>query len=218
MKTIYLVRHGESDNNATGRYNSPDSGLSASGREQAMHIAKRCEKLPIDVIISSEIIRAKDTATTIASHMGKELEFSDFFTERKLPSSLQGKERKAPEVSAAIQAIQDNFHTPGYRFEDGENFEDLKTRALAGLKFLENRPEEHILVVTHGFFLTILAAAVIFGEKLTSEECMAMMRGLQVMRNTGLSILRFDDHTGQGLDGLESPWQLRVWNDHAHLG
>ncbi|OGG63967.1 hypothetical protein A3C18_03920 [Candidatus Kaiserbacteria bacterium RIFCSPHIGHO2_02_FULL_54_11b] len=219
MKTIYLVRHGESENNASGTYNTPDAPLSERGRAQAEEIAARCSKLPIDAIVSSTIVRANDTAEVISARIGKPIEFSDLFLERRMASSLQGRLRKDPDVLQAMSEINANLEVPGYRYEDGENFEDLKERVLASLKYLEERSEENILVVTHGFFMHIIAAAVIFGEELSGAECRKIFRGLQVMRNTGITVLAFeDDDVRNSIDGLGSRWQLRVWNDHAHLG
>ena len=114
--------------------------------------------------------------------------------------------------------VRQNFHLPGYRHSDEENFEDFKKRALSCLEYLEGRSEQHIVVVTHGFFLRILMAAVVFGDELTGEECEHMIRSL-LMDNTGVTIVRLRDAPYRLPTGeLGSKWELRVWNDHAHLG
>ena len=219
MKTIYLVRHGESENNAAGTYNTPDAKLSARGKEQAEEIAVRCEKLDVDAIIASPMVRAKDTADIVGARTGKPVEVSELFMERRLATSLQGKSRKDPKVIEILREMNKNLVNPAYRYEDGESFEDLTKRALACLDFLEKRPEQSLVVVTHGFFMHIIAAAVIFGKDITGTECSHILRGLQVMRNTGLTVLSYEESDARNsIDGFGSPWQLRVWNDHAHLG
>ena len=219
MKTIYLVRHGESENNAAGTYNTPDAKLSARGRQQAEEIAARCAKLQIDAVIASPMVRAKDTAAIVAARIGKPVETSDLFMERRMASSLQGRSRKDPEVIKIMKELNAHLADTEYKYEDGESFQELTGRAVACLDLLAKRPEENLLVVTHGFFMHIIAAAVIFGKDITGTECSHILRGLQVMRNTGLTVLSYEEgDIRNSIDGFGSPWQLRVWNDHAHLG
>ncbi len=219
MKTFYLVRHGESENNAAGKYNTPDAPLSLRGKEQAEEIAARCTKLSIDAVMASPMVRAKDTAAIVAARIGKSIETSDLFMERRMASSLQGRSRKDPEVIKVMKEMNAHLSDPEYKYEDGESFKELMARAVACLDLLAKRPEENLLVVTHGFFMHIIAAAVIFGKDITGIECSHILRGLQVMRNTGLTVLSYEEaDIRNSIDGFGSPWQLRVWNDHAHLG
>lgn len=215
MKTVYFVRHGESENNASDRYNEVDTQLSEKGRQQAMEIAKRCAKLPIELLISSDMVRARQTSKVIVSHNKVPIEVHDFFRERISATSILGKRRDDPHAMEVIRNSRANFHVPGWRFEDGENFEDLKKRALQGLELLEKKKEDSILVVSHGFFMRIMVAALIFGRDLTSQECMHIADGLGDLENTGLTVANFLGDVGAG---KRSSWLLRVWNDHAHLG
>jgi broad specificity phosphatase PhoE len=107
----------------------------------------------------------------------------------------------------------------GGRVEDGENFDDLKSRALAALDFLERRPEENILVVTHGFFLRVLAASVLFGGNLTGEFLRAFALGM-LTKNTGLFVFENNPEVARSSGQFyttASRWRIMVWNDHAHL-
>src|SRR3989344_9597721 len=109
------------------------------------------------------------------------------------------------------QEVRQNFHLPGYRHSDEENFDDFKKRSLACLKYLEDRNEGHIVVVTHGFFLRVLMAAVLFGDTLTGEECEHMIRSLQ-MDNTGITVIRLRDAPYRFSTGEQaSKWEFRVW-------
>jgi broad specificity phosphatase PhoE len=51
------------------------------------------------------------------------------------------------------RAWTQSLSTPGMRVEDGENYDDLLTRADAALALLHDRAESSIVVVTHGYFL-----------------------------------------------------------------
>ena len=207
MKTIYFVRHGESEGNAGPLLASPTSPLTEKGRQQVKYIANRAKKIPFEIIISSTMTRAKETAEEIRRETEKPIEYSDLFIERRRPAEIYGKPKDDSEILKICQSVIDNFHVSDYHFSNEENFIDLKERAEKALDYLLHRPEEKILVVTHGFFMRIILARVIFGKGLTSYECEKCIEKFH-MENTGLSAI-FNN---------EKDWWLWIWNDHAHLG
>ena len=93
MKTVYFIRHGESEGIANLRYQPSEAPLTERGREQARLIAERCTRLQIDTIISSTMTRAQETAAIIAARTGLPVESSDFFRERRLPRELTDRVR-----------------------------------------------------------------------------------------------------------------------------
>lgn len=62
---VYLVRHGESVNNA-GEVLVEDPPLTALGRWQAARLAETWERLPVDAIVCSPLWRSLETATPLA--------------------------------------------------------------------------------------------------------------------------------------------------------
>lgn len=224
MKTVYFVRHGESEANVNlhtgkGIFQGEASPLSDAGQKQAEFIAGRCKNLPIDVILASPARRAHDTASKIQQATGKPLEIHDFLTERKPPSEILGHSRSDPAMKEVLSRWHQTFYVEGARVGDGENFEDLKTRVQSVLQFLADRAEDHIVVATHGFLLHMVLSVVLLGETLTVEEFRRAARKMW-MNNTGITQIeyfmrednkRLDDNFYEG-------WVLRVWNDHAHLG
>jgi broad specificity phosphatase PhoE len=211
MKTIYFIRHGESEGNTGPVRQDGSSPLSELGHQQATFMADRCSKLPIDLLVASTMTRAQQTASIIGEKIGKEVISSNFFIERRRPSAQTGKPKENPEALAIDKEIWNNFGTAGYRHSDEENFEDLRDRARQALEFLASHPEENIAVVTHGFFMRIVMAYVVFRERLTGKDCELFMRTFH-MENTGLTIIKY-----AGPD-KEPPWWVWTWNDHAHLG
>jgi len=209
MKTIYFVRHGEAEVNVSDVFGDGSSPLTPRGHEQAAFIAQRASKLPLEKIVASTMVRAQETAAHIAKRTGHPIESTDLFVERRRPSEHLGARKDDPRSIEITQTLIDHFSEPGYRFSDEENFEDLRERAGQALTHLEQMPEKHILVVTHGFFLRVLVAVAVFGKNLSGEECDRFIRTFH-MENTGLSVLGFDPKFEK------SPWW--VWNDHAHLG
>jgi probable phosphoglycerate mutase len=211
MKIVYLVRHGESETNAGTVYKGPDSSLTERGRVQAETIAERAANLEFGVIMSSTMNRARQTAAIIAKKVRVPVEYSDLLRERRSPSSHVGMEKSDPKGVRYDTEFFDRLHDPDWRFEDAENFSDLNSRAAEALQYLVDRPEERILVATHGLFMRVLAARAVFGDALTGETCERFVRTFMT-ENCGLSVLRY------GRKPERAPWELLTWNDYAHLG
>lgn len=209
-KKVYLIRHGESEGNISNFYQPLDSPLSQKGKEQAEFIAKRVSHLPIDVIIASPLQRAKETADIVSRKLKIEVEFSELFVERKKPTGLSGQPHDDPEAKKLSDEWSESLFVSGTRAKDGENFDDIKDRAIQALDFLAKRPEKNILIVTHGFFMRTMAACVLFGAELTGEMFRLLDSKIRT-KNTGLSIFKYNEEV------KDLPWQLWVWNDHAHL-
>jgi len=211
MKTVYLVRHGESEGNVGPNYQGPDTPLSQKGREQSDFIAKRASRLEIEVLISSPHARTRETAEKIKEVTGLTPIYSDLFTERRRASEQIGKPKDDPKVVEIEKIWIDNFHNPYFRYADEENFNDLNNRAKSALDFILTRPESKIMVVTHGWFTRVLVGKTIFGEELTADACQKFLHNMRTS-NTGLTILEYGKYE-------DNPrWQLYVYNDASHLG
>jgi broad specificity phosphatase PhoE len=207
MKTIYFIRHGSTDGNETDAYQVHTTPLSEKGLAQAAFVAERFKKIPVDVIISSDMTRAAQTADCIARVVGRTVVYSGFFHEILRPSAIRGRLKADPEVMKIIERLNRHFADDTQRHSDEENFFDIKQRAVAGLDLLAKRPEENILVVTHGTILRMLMAVMIDGEDTTPEFFLKLDHFLSPS-NTGITKCLWRDST----------WRLVVWNDHAHLG
>lgn len=209
-KIVYFVRHGQSEGNISPVFQPLESPLTDTGRKQAELIAERVSKLNFEILISSPLARAKETAEKIAIKTGKEPELSDLFRERTKPTRVAGKSRDDEEASNLWDEWVKSLYTSGLRAEDGENFDDLIIRADKALDFLKNKTEKKIVVVTHGFFLRTMIARVVMGESLTSVAFKSFQARVS-MENTGLSVLTY----GKTFEG--PAWCLWIYNDHAHL-
>lgn len=210
MKRVYFVRHGQSISNTGGLLLGAETPLTEIGYQQASYVAERCTALPVEIIISSTMLRAQETGRIISERIGVAMELSDLFVERKEPSVYHGKEYYDPETQRVEQVLRENFTKPSFRYADEENFEDLKSRSVEALRFLEARPEQEILVTTHAGFLHFLFSVVVLGEDVSARECQLSLHRMKVS-NTGLTIFKFDE------TNLEHPWSVLLWNDHAHL-
>lgn len=69
--SLLIVRHGESEWNALGRWQGQaDPDLSARGEEQAVRAARALSGIPITRVVSSDLSRARRTAGIIAEQLG----------------------------------------------------------------------------------------------------------------------------------------------------
>lgn len=210
-KTVYLIRHGQSVDNASPIFQSVNSPLSDKGQRQAAAIGKRMSTISFDALIASPILRAKQTAEAIAATTGAQPEFSKLFVERIKPGSIDGKGWDDPIAIATYKAWEESLYGTGPRVEKGESFADIMQRAAAALELLRMRPEQTIAVVTHGHFLRVLVAQVLLGNSLTGD-LLKRFQMLASVENTGITVLRYKDAYE------ETPcWRLWTLNDHAHF-
>lgn len=79
---ILLIRHGESTWNAEGRWQGQgDPPLSARGRAQAEALADTFATHGIEILISSDLLRAQQTAQILAARTGLEVLLEPRFRE-----------------------------------------------------------------------------------------------------------------------------------------
>lgn len=152
MKTLYIVRHGETDWNKMGKYQGiTDVPLNENGLAQAKACGEALSHVHFDRILSSDLSRALVTAESIRRNRSipistdkrlRELNFGDW--EALLFSEI---EERWPGL------IDEMYLKPHIvRVPNGESFKELQERAWAGLEeFISANDEEEILLITcHG--------------------------------------------------------------------
>lgn len=204
---VYLIRHGETENNSKRIHQDGSARLSSPGLEQAKNLAQRFEKIPIDTIISSPFERAKATAEIIALQKNLGVTYSELFVERKRPSEIENKPTQNEKVLEIKRQIDDHYEDVSWHYSDEENAQDLKNRALKAKRYLVGIKSESVLVVTHGTIMRAIVSVMLFGEDLSPTQSLKMQKFL-TNTNTGITLLRF----------VEGKWKLLTWNDYAHLG
>ena len=216
MKIVYLVRHGESEENVGATLQGDQSPLTDAGKQQAKKVATRCSRLNATALVSSSMLRARETAQYIEAESGLSVETSDLFTERMFPSDVIGKGSNDPMVRSMMDRWSSSMYDEVPRVEDGEDFQAIKARAIQALSYLQAHESEAIILVSHGFFMRVMMAVVVFGSDLTGAELKKVSYAFRT-KNTGISVLSYSDTVER--DWEDSPgWKIRVFNDHAHLG
>ncbi len=205
-KVLYLVRHGETYANVNGILQGLDDALTPTGELQAEKLADRASRLEFDALISSDAVRAMQTASIVAKRTRHTLETQEFLREIRVPTALIGKKRTDPEARDFMRFV-DAHGLEDVRMYDEENVFDMHARACTALRHLEQHAAQKVLVVTHGMFLRMLVTRMVFGETFDPNHWKVVNDSFRTI-NTGITIWR---HT-------EGRWRMFTWNDHAHLG
>lgn len=208
-KLIYFVRHGETENNAKGIRQGAEGGLTEKGREQALATAKRFPKNMghPQGIIASPYERTKETAEIIAKELNMRVEYSDLLVERKNPTEIVGHKGNELEVQKIVDRMDKSYHKDDLRISDEENFTDLKERAKKLLEYIKGRPEERMIMVTHGIFLKMIAAYMTYGDNLTASQYNTLSY-FNPVTNASMAICSYTHHWFK-----KDEWKILVWND-----
>ncbi len=155
---VLLIRHGQSQGNAEGRFGGhTDTPLSARGRRQAAATAKALAGEKFAAIYSSDLPRAIETAAPLAKLTGVDLETTDALRERSV-GVMEGLtfEEAAEQYPEQYQALlhRDFEHV----LEGGESYRQTLDRASRKLdEAIEKHRGGRIAVFTHTGAICILA-------------------------------------------------------------
>ncbi len=221
---FYFVRHGQSMLNARGIRQGAAGPLSEKGVEQAHITGERlaeeqtATRTPMNVVLASPYDRTKETAAIVAEHLHIKtpVEFIELLHERRNPSSIIGQKADDLEISRIIDLIDRSYHTDEYRFSDEENFTDLRDRAKKCLEYLATRKEKKVVVVTHGIFLKMLIAYMLYREKLNAQEY-NKLSFLNPANNAGITVCAYETGPFDGEFMAPPPnkrWKLVSWDEH----
>jgi len=140
LTTICLVRHGETDWNAAKRIQGrTDIPLNDTGKWQAEQTGLYLKDVHWDVVISSPLTRAKETAHLILKHVHAPLVIMDDFIERDYGDA----------EGMSFEERQKLF--PNKQYPNMEPLETIQNRMLEGIeKVRAAYPDQHVLIVAHG--------------------------------------------------------------------
>ena len=153
------MRHGESSWNESKlvQGQNDEAQLTDRGREQVRAAVASLREYSFDVIVSSDLSRALQTAQIVGDALSLEIVTSTALRERsfgafegralrELPASLSGIENRV--------VVDDEAHPPG-----GESLRELHARAGNFIEPLRrDRVGERLLLVTHGGTIRALRA------------------------------------------------------------
>lgn len=162
MITLYLVRHGQTVWNSSGKYQGhTDVALSEKGLAQAEKTVERFRSVHLDGVIASPLMRAADTARGIAETHGLPLETDS----RLMELSFGDWEGKTYDEIEKIWPgmIEAMYHDAGtLKLPNGESFEDCQTRCMEAVnEIIQRGDSKSYAIVCHGAALRTIICALI---------------------------------------------------------
>jgi broad specificity phosphatase PhoE len=146
MRLLLLARHGQSLLNIDGVVNGDprlDRGLSPLGIDEAKKLALQIEAHRIDVCVTSEFLRAQETARlALGSRPNRPTTHIDPDLNDIRIGALEGK-------TLADYRAWKHAHTRADAFPEGESLDDAAHRYARAFARLADSPEDTILCVCH---------------------------------------------------------------------
>ena len=189
FKVLWRMRHGQSRGNIDEPTdNHANIPLTELGQAQAEKLAARIDRQP-GLIVMSSFLRAQQTAAPLREKYPdvpvevwpETAEFTYLS-----PARCHGTNRteRLPWVREYWQRQDPDYHDGA----GAESFRDFVQRAEVILRRVRTRPEENIMIFSHGQFINCLIEMAIHPYA-SVEERMARFRSLPELPNAGLIYL-----------------------------
>ena len=161
MKTVYFVRHGESEWNAKGIWTGwTDIGLSEKGKEEARKAGETIRDMKFDAAYTSALARSKQTLEEIKKALGVKIPTTEnqAFNERDY-GDYTGKNKWEIQKEVGEQKFQDLRRGWNVPIKNGESLKDVYSRVLP-YYISKIKPKllmgQNILISAHGNSLRAL--------------------------------------------------------------
>lgn len=186
MTSLYITRHGQTEWNVEGRMQGQlDSPLTEVGRRQAMQLGKYIGELDLDLIITSPLGRAKETAELVGNKNYAIHELSGL-QEMNL-GSWQGENHDV--VKEAEPENHQHFwkEPQNYSRTDGETFQDVKKRLENTLYYIHKTyRNKKVLAVSHTIAIKALLSVVL-------KKSLDQFWSGEYLVPTSLTLIEIDD-------------------------
>lgn len=210
MTHLYLIRHGQAIN--VVQKTSGDPGLSPLGVTQAERLRDRLAasgEIDADIVISSTMLRAKQTAEIVAPALSLPIIFDDEVQEQRPGEALNMSEEEFREKFGPVEFEQ----KPYFRLAPGaESWVEFTIRAGTALqRITREHDEKTIVIICHG---GIIDASFLLFLGLSS------LQFPQVLFDThNTSITHWYKEPTDWFEQLHLPmsWILERYNDAMHL-
>jgi glucosyl-3-phosphoglycerate phosphatase len=197
LSRLVMWRHGETDYNATGRMQGHlDSQLTEVGRNQARFAVPVLARFSPDIVVTSDLRRAMDTATTFTEVTGVPLRVDKRLRETNL-GLWQG--MTSAEVDEQWPGSRQIWQTdPTWTPPGGESRLEVAARAAEVVGDLDESTEETAVLCAHGGMIAALVGHLL-------ELPVAAWAKLGGIGNCHWTVLARRDSSGLA-------WRLRVYN------
>jgi len=156
---LTLVRHGESSWNLSRLVQGQDdrAQLTDEGKAQARRVVETLQEHTFQHVFTSDLVRARQTATIISDALHLSLEIDPLLRERSFGMFEGGPlSNLTADVTGIAKGVVEN---PDARPAGGESFRDVVRRAAFFLERVGDEPSSsELLIVTHGGTIRALRA------------------------------------------------------------
>ncbi|MBI1215382.1 MAG: hypothetical protein GC185_06145 [Alphaproteobacteria bacterium] len=158
-RSFYFVRHGETDWNKQGLIQGrTDIPLNDTGRAQARRAIETIAGLPIDLIVSSDLARAHETALILNEKLQRPMLIDPAVRERNY-GVFEGKNVqemdaiKKDMIARGLPPEENGYPCP----EEAESYTEFRQRTLEGFsRQLTESEGRNVLFVAHGGVYRVL--------------------------------------------------------------
>jgi len=192
----WAMRHGEAESNVQNRISADPNGadhLTEKGKLEVRESAQKLKTGPevqarrIDLIISSDFIRTRETTEIMARELGlspDQIIFDERLREIN-PGDFAGQTWR--DYNDAFGARINRLHT--HLLTGGENYNDVRQRTMAVLYEIDQKYHgKNILIVSHSLSLFLLQATTNF---LTENEIIKMPKRGGDFANAEIRLINF---------------------------
>ena len=170
-KDFYIFRHGQTDMNLSGRWQGCgiDMDLNETGRRQAWQLARDLKGRGIQIVFSSPLKRAVQTAEIVSSFLQIPLKIENGLIEGCF-GMAEGKTKQEiytlfPDVAKAWQSLDED--SMDISFQGGETKRQIQQRILKTLKKIAFENDCHTFGIS-AHSAVVRCFVLLFGLKLYS--------------------------------------------------
>lgn len=177
---VFLLRHAESADPTVFHGAESDIELSDRGRQQAEVTAHVLAKHRPDVVISSGMRRALQTAQPIAELCGAPLLVEPHLHERRV-SILSGMPFPAHDNIWPETVKRWSSGDTGFAHEGAESFDDLRARILpVWQRLITTHRNRQFVVVAHGIVCKVLLLSILPGHSHADWQRLGPIRNVAI--------------------------------------
>lgn len=158
--TLFFIRHGETISNQKKIRQGVqiDDYLDTQGILQIQKIAKIIKALDLDVLFTSYLKRAEETAALINTSLKEPISiFHDFRLRERDFGSLSGKSREEWDRTLPDNREREALQNYDYRPFGGESVDDVRQRSISAiLDLISNQDKKNVGIITHNGVIRLL--------------------------------------------------------------
>lgn len=198
-KTIYIIRHGQTDYNKMGivQGSGVDSSLNEVGRAQGQAFFDYYKNIPFEVVLTSTL---KRTQQTVQNFIDQDIKWETFSDINEICWGDHEGRKATVESRNLYMSIVNDWNNGKYdtRLPNAESAAEMGERLNKFVQHLKSRPEKLILICSHGRAMRALMCL------LTGQELSQMQHFHH--SNTGLYLFEYENEE----------FELLLSNDKRH--